>query len=67
MLDIVLCHNSMPENLNLEEWHFLESLTKVLTPMKEATEIMSGDLNLTISQCCPIYFGLMSVLYISDL
>ena len=33
-LDIVSCHDGMPENLNLEEWNFLESLTKILTPMR---------------------------------
>ena len=30
------------------------------TYTKEATEIMSGDLYPTISQCYPVYFGIIS-------
>lgn len=61
-LNIILCEEKMPNNLTIAEWNFVECLTTVLEPIKNATEIMSGEVYPTLSQYYPMYFALISIL-----
>ena len=61
-LNIALSNQNMPENLNPDEWTFLKAITTVLEPMKEVTDLMSGDLYTTMSQYYPMYIALLNVL-----
>ncbi|XP_053994525.1 E3 SUMO-protein ligase ZBED1-like [Hylaeus volcanicus] len=61
-LNIILCEEGTPDNLNVEEWSFLQTVTLVLEPFKDATEDLSGELYPTISTYYPIYFALLHVL-----
>ncbi|XP_076626932.1 uncharacterized protein LOC143344609 [Colletes latitarsis] len=61
-LNVILCEEYMPDNLSIEEWNFMEALTMILEPLKEATEDTSGDSYPTISHYFPMYFALMHIL-----
>ena len=53
-LNIVLCENNMPNNLDSVEWNFIIATTDVLKSIKDVTEKMSGETYPTVSQCYPI-------------
>ena len=49
-LNIVLCENNMPDNLDSVEWNFIIAITEVLKPIKDVTEKMSGETYRTVFQ-----------------
>lgn len=60
-LSLILCEKDMPENLSNEEWKFAETLTNILEPMKDVTELMCGETYPTLSHYIPMYIGLINI------
>lgn len=60
-LSMVLYSNNMPQNLNDNEWELVDSIANVLEPLKEATNIMSGEMYPTLSHYIPLYMELINV------
>lgn len=58
-LTILLC--DMPENLTNDEWKLTEMLVRLLEPIKDVTEVMSGENYPTISNYLPMYIGLVTI------
>ncbi|XP_076298600.1 E3 SUMO-protein ligase ZBED1-like [Lasioglossum baleicum] len=63
-LNVMLCEENTPDNLSTDEWNFLKCVNSILEPLKDATEIMSGERYPTISQYFPMYYALMNVLQV---
>ncbi|XP_076284838.1 E3 SUMO-protein ligase ZBED1-like [Lasioglossum baleicum] len=61
-LNMTLLEDNMPQNLNNDEWNTIEKIVNTLNPLKEATDIMSGETYPTLSQYLPMYTGLMTIL-----
>ena len=61
-LNIILCEDNMPDNLDSVEWNCIIAITDVLKAIKDVTEKMSDKTYPTISQYYSMYFALINIL-----